>query len=93
MCACLLVFCYSVLTLLFEWHLPCFAGKSNLMDAVSFVLGDKTTNMRSRSLSVSTLILLTCGIVRKCGICYRNSVYASVSLSDTLVLCEKWLNF
>jgi len=31
-----------------------FLGKSNLMDAVSFVLGDKITNVRASSLSVST---------------------------------------
>jgi len=30
-----------------------FIGKSNLMDAVSFVLGEKTANLRVRSLKVS----------------------------------------
>ena len=29
------------------------AGKSNLMDAISFVLGEKTTNLRVKKLSVS----------------------------------------
>jgi len=35
-----------------------FAGKSNLMDAVSFVLRDKTTNTRASTLSVS---IFSCG--------------------------------
>ena len=34
--------------------LSSFSGKSNLMDAVSFVLGDTTTNMRANILGVST---------------------------------------
>ena len=33
-----------------------FTGKSNLMDAISFVLGEKTQNLRVRRLSVSILL-------------------------------------
>ena len=29
----------------------CLAGKSNLMDAISFVLGEKTSNLRVKRLS------------------------------------------
>ena len=31
----------------------CFTGKSNLMDAISFVLGEKTQHLRVRNLKVS----------------------------------------
>jgi len=41
-----------VVCVLFEYCLPYIAGKSNLMDAFSFVLGDKITNMRASTLSV-----------------------------------------
>ena len=34
----------------------CFAGKSNSMDAISFVLGEKTSNLRVKRLSVSNEI-------------------------------------
>ena len=30
----------------------CVVGKSNLMDAISFVLGEKTSNLRVKKLSV-----------------------------------------
>ena len=33
---------------------PNGSGKSNLMDAISFVMGEKTSNLRSRKLCVST---------------------------------------
>ena len=33
-----------------------FTGKSNLMDAISFVLGEKTQNLRVRRLSVSIML-------------------------------------
>ena len=34
--------------------LDLFSGKSNLMDAVSFVLGERITNLRCKRLGVST---------------------------------------
>lgn len=37
----------------------CFAGKSNLMDAICFVLGEKATSMRVRKLTVSYLTILS----------------------------------
>ena len=34
-----------------------FTGKSNLMDAISFVLGEKTSNLRVKRLSVSNTVM------------------------------------
>jgi hypothetical protein len=34
-----------------------FTGKSNLMDAISFVLGEKTSNLRVKRLSVSNMVI------------------------------------
>ena len=36
-------------------HFALFTGKSNLMDAISFVLGEKTQHLRVRNLKVRTL--------------------------------------
>lgn len=35
-----------------------FLGKSNLMDAISFVLGEKATSLRVKKLSVMRFLLL-----------------------------------
>ena len=35
-------------------HCHCCSGKSNLMDAISFVLGEKTQHLRVRNLRVSS---------------------------------------
>ena len=44
----LIISAHSVIILL-------IVGKSNLMDAISFVLGEKTSNLRVKKLSVSCL--------------------------------------
>lgn len=46
----------------FIYNNPCtfyflFTGKSNLMDAISFVLGEKTSNLRVKRLSVSNMVI------------------------------------
>ena len=39
----------------------CFVlGKSNLMDAISFVLGEKTSNLRVKSLKVNCSMCIDC---------------------------------
>ena len=43
---------------LFFTHCNLFSGKSNLMDAISFVLGEKTGNLRVKRLSVCFFIAL-----------------------------------
>jgi len=52
---CFQVICLTVVLAIFS-GLPTFAGKSNLMDAVSFVLGGKIVNQRARSLDVSMIL-------------------------------------
>lgn len=48
---------YASFLLIFMTSFYDLAGKSNLMDAISFVLGEKTSNLRVKRMSVSNTII------------------------------------